>query len=561
MISGAVAVGVSPNAKTGWCSPVGQDPVRRKVDPEPAAQQTNLEPIMFCSREPHDPEPTTLNSREVRDGGGPTPHRPADRARIPGRAAPSRRETRFTGGRTALTAGLRFTGGRTALTTRFMAALAAGLVVTSPAVVQAQTRGDVAFVNVSVIPMDRERVVRDQTVVVHDGRIATMGPAASTEVPAGAVRVDGQGRFLTPGIAELHGHIPAVGAQGSQFSEDALFLYVAAGATTVRGMQGHPTQFELRRRIEKGEIIGPRLVLGSPPLSGNNATDAATAERLVREFKSQGYDLLKVHEALPVDAYDAIVKTATELGLPWGGHVSDIVGLHRAIAAHQSTVDHLDNYVIELMRDPKGDLVPANVDEGRIPVLVKETKDAGVAVVPTMALWEVILGAHDPGRLMDREELRYMPSAMVRGWRQNLEARMAQVDGAQSKYELALRLKVLKALSDGGVRILMGTDAPQLFSVPGFSLDRELAVMARSGMTPFRILQSGTTAMAAHFGWTDVGTIAVGQRADLLLLDANPLEDIANLTRRAGVMLYGRWLPWSEIRTRLDAMSARNRAD
>ena len=439
-------------------------------------------------------------------------------------------------------------------------AAALGIAATFPPALRAQARADVAFVGVSVIPMDRERIVRDQTVIVRGGRITAMGPASSTQVPAGALRVEGQGRFLMPGIAEMHGHIPPVGAQGSQFSEDALFLYVAAGATTVRGMQGNATQFELKKRIESGEIIGPRLVLGSPPLSGNNATDVATAERLVRQFREQGYELLKVHEAIPVAAYDAIVKTAGGLGLPFGGHVSDIVGLHRAIAAHQSTVDHLDNYVIEMMRDPTGDVTPANIDESRIPALAKETKDAGVAVVPTMALWEVILGVHDPATMMDRPELRYVPAAMVRGWRQNIDARRAQLDIEQSKYEAALRLKMLKALSDAGARILMGTDAPQLFSVPGFSLDRELAVMAKAGMSPFEILRSGTTAMAAHFGWTDAGTVAAGQRADLLLLDANPLEDIGNIGRRAGVMVNGRWLAWKEIQARLDAMAARNGA-
>jgi len=444
-----------------------------------------------------------------------------------------------------------------------LCALATGIAVAGfapPDRVAAQASGSrtVAFVGVNVVPMDREQILRDQTVIVRDGRIASMGPASSAQIPAGAVHVEGQGRYLVPGLAEMHGHIPPVGPQGSQFSEDALFLYVAAGATTVRGMQGHPTQFELKRRIESGEIIGPRLVLGSPPLSGNNATDPAVAERLVRQFKAQGFDLLKVHEAIPLDAYDAIVRTARELGLPFGGHVSDVVGLHHAIAAHQSTVDHLDNYVIELMRDPNGSVTPANIDEGRIPALAKETRDAGVAVVPTSALWEVILGIHDPAVLMQRPELRWMPVAIVRGWRQNLEARMAQVNVEESRYEIALRSKLLKAMSDAGVRILMGTDAPQLFSVPGFSLDRELALMADAGMSPFQILQSGTTSMAAHFGWTDAGTIAVGNRADLLLLDANPLADVSGLTRRAGVMVNGRWLPWSEIQARLDAMAERN---
>jgi imidazolonepropionase-like amidohydrolase len=325
-------------------------------------------------------------------------------------------------------------------------------------------------------------------------------------------------------------------------------------------MQGHATQLELRRRIESGEIVGPRLVLAGPALSGNSAADAATAERLVRQQKSQGFDMLKVHEGLSLEAYDAIARTAGELDMQWGGHVSDVVGLEHALEKRQTTIDHVDNYVIDMSREPGAGVTPANIDRSRIALLAKATKDAGVAVVPTMALWEVILGMHPVDGMMSRPELRYMPPATVRTWANNTSARTAQVDPAQSKLEAELRIEMLRALHDAGVPILMGTDAPQLFSVPGFSLERELPVMARAGMTPFEILQTGTTGVAAHFGWNDTGTIAAGKRADLILLDANPLQDIANIGRRAGVMVNGRWLPWSEIQARLDTMAARNGA-
>src|SRR5690606_7707982 len=128
-------------------------------------------------------------------------------------------------------------------------------------------------------------------------------------VPASAQRIDGSGRYLTPGLAEMHGHIPGANAAAA---EDVLFLYVAAGATTVRGMQGHPAQLELKRRAEAGETIAPRLWLAAPPLSGNNVPDAAAADRLVRAAKDAGFDLLKVHEGISADAYLAIATAATE---------------------------------------------------------------------------------------------------------------------------------------------------------------------------------------------------------------------------------------------------------
>jgi imidazolonepropionase-like amidohydrolase len=406
--------------------------------------------------------------------------------------------------------------------------------------------------------MDRERVLQDQTVVVANGRITALGPSASTPVPAGATRVDARGKFLIPGIAEIHAHIPpATGPLGPQWAEDVLFLYVAAGATSIRGMQGHATQLELRRRVDTGELIGPRMWLAAPQLNNNSAPDAATAERLTREYKAAGFDLLKIQEGLRPEAYAAVVRTAREIGIPWGGHVPDDVGVHVAIREKQSTIDHLDNYIIGAQRDG-APFSPQNIDDAKIPELARATRDAGVAVVPTMSLWETLRGGHDAQELLTRDELRYVPRAMVQQWTNSVNNTRANVQAANAQAEIAFRNRMLKALSDAGVRILMGTDAPQIFSVPGFSLFRELPVMVAAGLTPFQVLQSGTVNVARHFGVeNDAGTVAVGKRADLILLDANPLENIANVERRAGVMVNGRWLSRAEIDRRLDEMAAR----
>jgi imidazolonepropionase-like amidohydrolase len=401
----------------------------------------------------------------------------------------------------------------------------------------------VAFVGVHVVPMDTERVLENQTVVVRDGRIAAMGDAAATAVPAGATRVDGAGRWLIPGLAEMHGHIP--GGDG-QFAEDVLFLYVAGGATTVRGMQGNPAQIELRRRVASGELVGPRLVLGSPPLS--EALEPAAARERVRAHAAAGFDLLKVHEGLSVATYEAIAEEARRHGMGWGGHVSNIVGLDGALAAGQATVDHLDNYY-----------EAAGGDHARIPELAERTRQAGVAVVPTMALWEVILGAHPAEPMMSRPELRFMPRNMVEQWARNVEQRVAGADASEVRRTVAFRNAMLKGLNDAGAEILMGTDAPQLFSVPGFSLRRELAVMAQVGMTPYEILRSGTVNVARHLGEeAESGTVAVGRRADLLLLEADPLRDIGAVARVAGVMVAGRWLDRAALDARLAEIAARN---
>lgn len=428
--------------------------------------------------------------------------------------------------------------------------------------------GDVAFIGVNVVPMDSERVIADQTVVVRDGRIAAIGPSASTAVPAGATRVEARGRFLMPGLAEMHGHVPA---QASPFQEDVLFLYVAAGATTVRGMQGHPNHLALRERVRAGELVGPRLFLSSPPFTGggqNALTDPAVARERVRAARAAGYDHLKVHEGLSPEVYAAIAETAHEVGIGFSGHVADDVGLERALAARQATIDHLDNYIDAIQRDgspalalqggERAQALPLHLDESKIAAVARATREAGVANVPTMALWEVLRGGHNGDALATREELRYIPAAMVSNWVRQVNGIHEGWDPAAARAEAEVRKRILKALHDEGALILMGTDAPQLFSVPGFSLHRELPLMVEAGLSPYEVLRTGTVNIAQFYGEQDeAGTVQVGRRADLLLLEANPLEDVNNVRRLSGVMVGGRWLDAEAIRSRLEAIARR----
>lgn len=411
---------------------------------------------------------------------------------------------------------------------------------TAPEQTHAQSNA-VAFVGAHVIPMDAERVLENQTVIVRDGRIAALGPTGDVAVPEDAVRIDARGKYLVPGIAEMHGHLPG-GNTPPELTEMILFLFVANGVTTVRGMQGHPAQLTIRERIERGDLLGPTLYLGSPALHGNSARTPEDGARLVREYHAAGFDLLKVHEGLSPAAYDAIVATARELGIPWAGHVADAVGLEHALAAGQSSIDHLDGYLELLGGDP-----------ARIPDLARATREAGAWVVPTMALWDhAFLGLRSIDELRAFPELQYMPRPWVDSWARQVEALRHNQDPAENARARELRRRLLAALADAGAGILLGSDAPQMFSVPGFSLHREMQVMAEAGMTPYQILRSGTYNIAAYFdALDDFGTIAVGRRADLILLEADPLDDIANLQRRAGVMVRGRWIAEGEIQERL----------
>jgi imidazolonepropionase-like amidohydrolase len=250
-----------------------------------------------------------------------------------------------------------------------------------------------------------------------------------------------------------------------------------------------------------------------------------------------------------------MANAAKEVSLAFAGHVPVAVGVPRALEMGQATIDHMDGYAEHL----NGVIKP--VDESALQALVAHTKLAGAWIVPTLVVWETLRG---PVTLHSRTmlpELRYMPRATVEQWTKSLEQRLndPQFNPAEAKQYIDNRLRILWSLHAGGVGILLGSDAPQQFNVPGFSIHREMKRMTDAGMAPYDIIKSGTSNVGQHFKAQDAfGTIAVGQRADLILVDGNPLEDLANIERQTGVMVRGRWLPRSEIQTRLDQIASRH---
>jgi imidazolonepropionase-like amidohydrolase len=472
---------------------------------------------------------------------------------------------------------------RTAARSLFLAAIA--LATQDVGAQQASSQGRanprpavVAFEDVSVIPMDRERLLEHHTVVVRADKIVAVGPTASTTIPAGAVRISGRGKFLMPGLAEMHAHIPGVNAP-EQLVRDILFLYVANGVTTIRGMLGAPNQLTLRTQTARGELLGPTIFVGAPSLNGNSAPTPDSADKLVRAHKAAGYDFLKLHPGLQRAVYDRIVATSREVGITWAGHISQAVGLEHTLRTHQSTIDHLDGFVEALASDDVQQRLLANqpvpltdvirsIDTTKIRRWATAARDAGVWSVPTAYLWESLYAKYDPEPASQRPEMQYAPPQMVNGWIQQKRNRSradSSVTPADVQRFLAARRQLLKALADVGAGLLMGTDSPQMFNVPGFALHREIRLMQEAGVSPYKVLESGTRNVAAYVGKElkqedQFGTITVGKRADLVLLDANPLSDVANVATRAGVMVRGRWVPKEEIDRGLADLAARNAA-
>lgn len=417
----------------------------------------------------------------------------------------------------------------------------------------AQQAKQYAFTNVSVATMDSARVLRNQTVVVSGDRITAIGPARSTTVPAGAERIDGQGKYLMPGLAEMHGHIPPP-SQPKENIDAVLFLYVARGVTTVRGMQGAPGQLELREAARRGDIVSPTLYLAGPAFSGGSVKSVEDAVARVKQQKSEGWDLIKVLPGLSLEVYDAMAKSAKEAGMRFAGHVPAAVGIEHAIEMGQDSVDHLDGYAEKL------DGLTKPVDARALQELVAKTKKAGTWMVPTMFVWETLQGPVTLESRTQLPELKYLPASQIAQWTQALQKRLnnPQFNAANAKIYMENRDRILKALHDGGVGILLGSDAPQQFNVPGFSIHREMKSMADAGMGVFDIVKSGTASVGQYFKGQDAfGTVGVGKRADLILVDGNPLESLANIEKQSGVMVRGRWLPKAEIDKRLAAIAGR----
>ncbi len=418
----------------------------------------------------------------------------------------------------------------------------------APRYAQAQ----IAFEHVHVLPMTDDEIRTDWTVVVDGDRIVAAGPAAEAEVPATAERIDGTGKYLIPGLAEMHGHIPSPN-ESPEYIESLLFLYIANGVTTVRGLLGEPGQLALREATANGSLLGPALYLAGPAFSGGTISSPEQADERVREQAAEGWDYLKALPGLTREEYDAMARAAREEGIPFIGHVPADAGLLHAIEMGQQTIDHLDGYIEYLTEG--GDAI----DPERLENAIALTKEHNVWVVPTMALWETILGAPSAEDMAHYEELQYMPPDMVASWARSQDRRRAGSGFDQERADriAAQRIDLLGALNEAGVRILMGTDSPQVFSVPGFALARELPLMTDAGMSPYEILVSGTRAVGEYLREQDTfGTITAGSRADLILLNSNPLEDAMRVFDRAGVMARGQWIPESEIQERLAEIAA-----
>jgi hypothetical protein len=427
-----------------------------------------------------------------------------------------------------------------------------------------------AFEHVSVVPMEREVVLADQTVVVRDGVVAALGPAGEVTVPPEALRIDGRGRFLMPGLADMHVHV---------WDENDLFLFVANGVTTVRNMFGAPMHLEWRARIEPGELVGPQIYTAGPIIDGKPAVwpgstelvDPDQAAEVVAEQKAAGYDFLKPYARLTRECYEALAVTAEEQGMRLMGHVPEALTIHDVLEAGQHTIEHMGGWAEATQRadspyrtiDFRTESMSWQaVDAERVAKLAQEVRAAGAWNCPTLIVFQKWAKGEAAEALAARPEMRYVSPYMRLAWApgspSNYLTSLPDAAVEASNKAVPAMQRALAALRDackgaahGG--ILLGTDMGNPFVVAGFGLHEELANLAAAGLTPYEALRAGTyDAARCMEEATEWGSIAVGRRADLLLLSSNPLEDVANAAKRVGVVLHGRWFAEEELHAELE---------
>jgi len=415
----------------------------------------------------------------------------------------------------------------------------------------------VAFVNVNVVPMDSERVLENQTVIVRDGAIESLGSSDQLEVPAEALIVDGRGKYLMPGLVDMHVHI--------QFEDDML-LWVANGVTSVRNMWGNtgkmlqfgfPDQLALRKQIEQGALFGPTIYTAGPVMEGSPAfhplAEVFDSPELARQSvawqKAQGYDFIKVYDHLSPEVYQAIIEAARENDIPVVGHVPFAVGLDNVLASGQQTIEHLFGYIDA---DPAKFIIP----EDRLDEYAVKTREAGVWNIVTLSEYpkskETPEGVE---RLKNQPGIIYYSPFwnLVTPFFYKMSGESHTYQGADYPQQIAgLNREMVRALHEADAGILLGTDAAQAYHIPGFSIHEELAMLVDAGLSPYEAIEAGTRNAAEAMGKSDeFGTIEIGKRADLILLEDNPLNDVGNIQKRDGVMVRGRWLTEEQLQSTL----------
>jgi imidazolonepropionase-like amidohydrolase len=409
--------------------------------------------------------------------------------------------------------------------------------------------------------MDRERTLPHETVIVRDGRIAAVGAASSLAIPAGAQRIDGTGRFLIPGLADAHVHYDnghsAADTHVDEINRQYSALFLAAGVTTVMHLCGSWRNLAMRDSIARGDIEGPRMFT-SPGCLDDSTMTAAEGDSAAVASKAAGFDFLKVYSFLSRDGFRGIMTGARRVHIPVVGHIPQRVGLQLMLDAGAVGIVHAEEFLYNApFRLEYGSTEPGSIalDTNQIPRVAHAVHAAGVTVTPTLSAYTAIVDeSTDLDAVLARPEMKLVSDEVKQrySWSraENTRARRLHAPNALAKLRLGLAFqrRLVRAFQDSSIALLAGTDAGgDIPMVPGWSLHAELADLVTAGLSPYEALRTATANAGAFFARNfhaePSGTITPGARADLVLLDANPLADIRNTRRIRGVVVRGKWTP------------------
>lgn len=423
---------------------------------------------------------------------------------------------------------------------------------------EAQARGTFVVVNVNVLPMDRDAVLVGQTVLIRDGIIQQVGSSSQVRVPAGAMRIEAGGKYLMPGLADMHVHM--AGPRAIQL--ELLKMYAVNGVTTILNMRGTPDHLVLRSDIRSGRVFGPDMYTVGRFVNAPFFNTPDSVEQEVIAQKRAGYDFIKMHGELSREAYARLNAVGRREGIRIIGHAPRTLGIDAVFAERQYALAHAEEFLYDTTGSSRDVDLPKF--EPRISEFTRKMVAANVWLMPNFTAYKIIgLMAQDLSAVLARPEMKYLPTPIKVGWgpETNPYTRRFGPDKAPGIFARhALLQKLTKAFDSAGVKLLVGTDGLNVGTVPGFSAHDELQELVDAGLSPYHALRAATANASAFLGSSPcIGQVRAGCVADLLLLDANPLSSIGSTRRIAGVMVRGRWLSRQELDRLLESLAAGGR--
>ncbi len=440
----------------------------------------------------------------------------------------------------------------------------------------AETETVTAFVKVNLVPMTEEVIIPDQTVLIQGARIAAIGPSNHIKIPGNSISIDGSNLYLMPGLADMHIHTDTKWLNGG-WPVSPLNLFLANGVTTIRdfGPKGVPVDHALRWRdeIRRGRLQGPTIYAAGPILYG----PVNDAVKIVHEQTKQGFDFIKPYSFLSKKEFQDAVKTAKKLNMYIAGHIPFAVGLDGILAAGMNEIAHIEEldfefmefdrtrnlghaawfrYILRIVAEKMHTFYDLSFEELKsnyqieIQRIVRKLEASNIPVNTTLTVDDILVKKlFHADRLISRPTSQYLPYGFIETLQQGKNRHQIQFKGHEdfAPFHFKLNQLLLRELREGGVTLVLGTDSGTMGMglVPGFSMHDEFRIMIENGFSSYEAIKTATV-NAAHVinqmkGKGDFGTLEAGKKADLILIDGNPLEDISHLKKIEGVMASGKW--------------------